>query len=75
MERPVNRYKVKKLTGIDTTLYLNGDIFYTDKAVGILIDNKIKAFPTTQPSVKDFVKKEEVTTMIDEAIAGIEGKS
>src|SRR5699024_5058452 len=55
MERPVNRYKVSNFSKVDTTKYMTVDIFYTDKDVGVLINNKIKKFPGSMPNLKDYV--------------------
>src|SRR5699024_1473229 len=80
MERPVNRYKVSNFSKVDTTKYMNGDIFYTDKEVGVLINSKIKKFPASTPNLKDYVKQsdienfiteEDVQTLIDESIPDV----
>src|SRR5699024_10281910 len=80
MERPVNRYKVSNFSKVDTTKYMNGDIFYTDKEVGVLINSKIKKFPTSTTNLKDYVKQtdienfiteQDVQTLIDESIPDV----
>src|SRR5699024_1281529 len=80
MERPVNRYKVSNFSKVDTTKYMNGDIFYTDKEVGVLINSKIKKFPGSMPNLKDYVKQsdienfiteQDVQTLIDESIPDV----
>src|SRR5699024_6390883 len=80
MERPVNRYKVSNFSKVDTTKYMNGDIFYTDKEVGVLINSKIKKFPGSIPNLKDYVKQsdienfiteQDVQTLIDESIPDV----
>src|SRR5699024_407135 len=80
MERPVNRYKVSNFSKVDTTKYMNGDIFYTDKEVGVLINSKIKKFPASTPNLKDYVKQtdienfiteQDVQTLIDESIPDV----
>src|SRR5699024_207475 len=80
MERPVNRYKVSNFSKVDTTKYMNGDIFYTDKEVGVLINSKIKKFPGSMPNLKDYVKQidienfiteQDVQTLIDECIPDV----
>src|SRR5699024_10812034 len=69
--------KVSNFSKVDTTKYMNGDIFYTDKEVGVLINSKIKKFPPSTPSLKDYVKQsdienfiteQDVQTLIDESI-------
>src|SRR5699024_2235823 len=80
MERPVNRYKVSNVSKVDTTKYMNGDIFYTDKEVGVLISSKIKKFPGSMTNLKDYVKQsdienfiteQDVQTLIDESIPDV----
>src|SRR5699024_2187935 len=80
MERPVNRYKVSNFSKVDTTKYMNGDIFYTDKEVGVLINSKIKKFTASTPNLKDYVKQsdienfiteQDVQTLIDESIPDV----
>src|SRR5699024_7632721 len=80
MERPVNRYKVSNFSKVDTTKYMNGDIFYTDKEVGVLINSKIKKLTASTPNLKDYVKQsdienfiteEDVQTLIDESIPDV----
>ena len=66
MERPVNRYKVSNFSKVDTTKYMNGDIFYTDKEVGVLINSKIKKFPSSSPNLKDYVKQSDIENFITE---------
>src|SRR5699024_66375 len=66
MERPVNRYKVSNFSKVDTTKYMNGDIFYTDKEVGDLINSKIKKFPGSTPNLKDYVKQSDIENFITE---------
>src|SRR5699024_8144319 len=80
MERPVNRYKVSNFRKVDTTKYMNGDIFYTDQEVGVLINSEIKKSPCTMPNLKDYVKQsdienfiteQDVQTLIDESIPDV----
>src|SRR5699024_8911616 len=60
--------------------YMNGDIFYTDKEVGVLINSKIKKFPGSIPNLKVYVKQsdienfiteQDVQTLIDESILDV----
>ena len=60
--------KVQSLQKVKTDRYKEGDIFYTDKEVGILINGKIKKLNTTTPNMKDYVKKSEVEKMIDDKL-------
>src|SRR5699024_4051755 len=80
MERPVNRYRVSDFSKVDTTKYMNGDIFYTDKEGGVLINSKINKFPASAPNLKDYIKQSEienfiteldVQTLIDESIPDV----
>ena len=60
--------KVENLQKIKTDRYKDGDIFFTDKEVGILINGKIKKLNTTTPNMSQYVKKSEVEKMIDDKL-------
>ena len=61
-------YKVPNLTKVDTTRYKEGDLFFTDKQIGMLIGGSIKRFQMNAPNLKDYVKKEDVQKMIEDAL-------
>ena len=63
--------KVDNLQKIKTDRYKDGDMFYTDKEVGILINGKIKKLNTTTPNMSQYVKKTEVEKMIDDKLKGV----
>jgi len=81
MGKPIRAYKVKNLSKVNTTLYIEGDHFITDRSVGVLVNGKVKTIGNSPPDLSDYAKKddipdvsdfltrEEVQTMIDEAIA------
>src|SRR5699024_4868233 len=65
---------------VDTTKYMNGDIFYTDTEVRVLINSKIKKFPGSMPNltpyvkhsdVENFITEQDVQTLIDESIPDV----
>ena len=58
--------KVGSLQKVKTDRYKEGDIFFTDKEVGILINGKIKKLNTT--TMSQYVKKTEVEKMIDDKL-------
>ena len=58
--------KVGSLQKVKTDRYKEGDMFFTDKEVGILINGKIKKLNTTNMS--QYVKKSEVEKMIDDKL-------
>ena len=60
--------KVNNLNKVKTDRYKEGDMFYTDKEVGILINGKIKKLNTTSPNMSQYVKKSEVKDMINQAL-------
>lgn len=62
MGKPI---KVTNLNKVDVTRYEEGDLFYTSKNVGILIEGKIKLLNTTTVNLKNYVKKDEVEKMIE----------
>ena len=64
--------KVQSLQKVKTDRYKEGDIFYTDKEVGILINGKIKKLNTDTINMNNYVKKNEVEKMIDNKLK--EGK-
>ena len=65
-------YEVKNLNKVNTKLYKNGDIFYTDRSIGILHKGKVKTVGSS-PDLTDYVKKDEVQAMIDDAINNLGG--
>ena len=83
MGKRIRAYKVTNLSKVDTTLYIEGDHFITDRSVGVLVNGRIKtignevpdlskyAKKTDIPDVSDFVDTETVQQMIDEAIEKI----
>ena len=60
--------KVDNLNKVKTDRYKEGELFYTDKEVGILINGKIKKLNTTVPNMSQYVKKSEVKEMINKAL-------
>ena len=60
--------KVDNLNKVKTDRYKEGELFYTDKEVGILINGKIKKLNTTTPNMSQYVKKSEVEKMIDDKL-------
>ena len=59
--------KVGSLQKVKTDRYKEGDMFFTDKEVGILINGKIKKLNTTT-NMSQYVKKSEVEKMIDDKL-------
>ena len=62
------KMKVGSLQKVKTDRYKEGDMFFTDKEVGILINGKIKKLNTTSPNMAQYVKKSEVEKMIDDKL-------
>ena len=62
------KMKVESLQKVKTDRYKEGDLFFTDKEVGILINGKIKKLNTTTPNMSQYVKKTEVKDMIKQAL-------
>ena len=60
--------KVDNLNKVKTDRYKDGQMFFTDKEVGILINGKIKKLNTTTHNMSQYVKKSEVKDMIDQAL-------
>lgn len=60
--------KVESLQKVKTDRYKEGDMFYTNSEVGILINGKIKKLNTTTPNMSQYVKKSEVKDMINQAL-------
>lgn len=70
MGKKITAYKVTNLSKVDTTLYIEGDHFITNRSVGILVNGKIKTIGNDSPDLTDYVKRDEVQQMIDEALEG-----
>src|SRR5699024_3959884 len=52
-------YKVKNLSKVNTTIYKNGDIFYTDRSIGILQKEKVKTIGDIT-DLSEYAKKEDI---------------
>ena len=63
MSKKITAYRVTNLSKVNTTLYKNGDIFYTDRSIGVLHNGKVKTIGQT-PDLSDYVKFDEVEAMI-----------
>ena len=53
-------YKVTSLSKVNTTLYKNGDLFYTGRAIGVLHNGKIKTIGNDKQDLSDYVTKDEL---------------
>src|SRR5699024_11133949 len=77
MERPVNRYKVSNFSKVDTTKYMNDDIYYTDNEEGDMINSKLKNFNkiNTKKYMNDYIiyKDKEVGVLINSKIKKFPG--
>ena len=62
--------KVQSLQKVKTDRYKEGELFFTDKEVGILINGKIKKLNTTTPNMSQYVKKSEVADIVKELLKG-----
>src|SRR5699024_6125828 len=63
MSKKITAYRVTNLSKVNTTLYKNGDIFYTDRSIGVLHNGKVKTIGQT-PDLSDYGKIDEVEAMI-----------
>ena len=68
MSKRNKTYEVTSLSKVNTTLYKNGDLFFTNRSIGVLHNGKIKTIGNNTPDLNDYVKRTEVQQMIDEAI-------
>ena len=60
MGKKITAYKVTNLSKVDTTLYIEGDHFITDRSIGVLVNGKIKTIGNTPPDLGDYAKKEDI---------------
>src|SRR5699024_2735339 len=63
MSKKITAYRVTNLSKVNTTLYKNGDIFYTARSIGVLNNGKVKTIGQT-PDLSDYVKFDEIEAMI-----------
>lgn len=66
MGKPVKAYKVDNLSKVDTTRYEEGNLFLTDRSVGILLNGKIRPLNNGSVNMRNYVKKNDVQKMIEE---------
>lgn len=64
MKNKVDAYEVKSLATVDPTNYKQGDLFITNRSVGILINGKIKTMEFGKPDLSNYVTKDEVKKML-----------
>lgn len=67
MYKKVDAYRVTNLSKVNKTLYKEGDIFITDRSIGILANNKIETVGN-KPDLSNYPTKNEVSQMIAEAM-------
>lgn len=67
MSKKVRAFQVNNLSKVKTSLYRDGDIFFTKRSIGILSNNKIKTIGNQDLS--EYVKGNEVDSMINAIIA------
>lgn len=60
MGRKISAYRVNNLSKVNTTLYVEGDHFITNRSVGILVNGKIKTIGNEAPDLSDYAKKEDI---------------
>lgn len=58
---------VNSLEKVDPARYIEGDIFLTEKSIGILHKGKIEPM-VKQSDLKDYVKKKDVAKMIQDGL-------
>lgn len=71
MGKNVKIFNVDNFRKVDTTKYIEGSFFNNGKSLGVLIGGSIKNVPTSTPNLRNYVKKDEVKKMIDEALKGV----
>ena len=59
MSKKITAYRVTNLSKVNTTLYKNGDIFYTNGHIGVLHNGKVKTIART-PDLSKYAKKEDI---------------
>lgn len=64
---------VTKLENVDPTRYIEGDVFISDKHIGVLHQGKIEPL-VKQSDLKGYIKKTEVVKLIDAAVKKVENK-
>lgn len=68
MRNKADVYDVQSLATVDTTNYKQGDIFITNRSIGILANGKIRTLETSKPDLSKYVKKEDVQKMIEKGL-------
>lgn len=79
MIKEIKAYKVTDLKKVNKTLYIEGDIFISEKGAGMLVNGDIKPLVDEEylklfvrkTALKDYPKTTEVQQMIDDAIGGV----
>ena len=70
MAKWIKAYRVTNLSKVDTTWYKDGDLFITDRSIGVLANGKIKTIGN-ETDLSEYVKHDEVVQLIDESIPDV----
>lgn len=68
-------HKVKNLSKVDPTMYMEGDLFISERSSALLLNGKLEPI-VKQSDLKNYVKKKDVQKMIDETLkkgVGVDG--
>lgn len=60
-------HKVKNLSKVDQTRYIEGDLFITEQSAALLLNGKIEPI-VKQSDLKHYVKRNDVRKMINDAM-------
>lgn len=60
----MNVYEVKALNQVNPMNYKNGDLFITNRSIGVLVNGQIKTLETNTPDLRNYVKKDDVIKLI-----------
>lgn len=67
MGKIIKAYRVTAFNKVDTTRYIEGDLFISNKLIGMLVNGKIETLNRSQ-NLTSYVRVKDVEKMIDDKL-------
>ena len=67
MGKIIKAYRVTAFNKVDTTRYSEGDLFISNKLIGMLVNGKIETL-NRSPNLTSYVRVKDVEKMIDDKL-------
>lgn len=68
MGKKVTAYNVKSLAKVNTENYIEGNLFITNRSVGILANGSIKNITGQEVDLSKYIKKEDIEKIVKKVV-------